>query len=108
MIDLNSAKSGEKFITRSGEVVTFVEHYHINHHKVLQNQKGEEYLVTQYGHALNLKNDVIKKVTKDGDEECNNAICNCYDVNTVDSDDFDDCEETTTEVNHYTSEQMEN
>lgn len=60
-MDLNNAKNGEKFVTRSGEIVTFVEHYHINNHKVVQNQKGETYLVTQFGHALHLKNDLIKK-----------------------------------------------
>jgi hypothetical protein len=60
-MDLNSAKSGEKFVTRSGEIVTFVKHHHINNHKVIQNQKGETYLVTQFGSAMHLRNDLIKK-----------------------------------------------
>lgn len=59
-MDLNYAKKGDKFLTKSGEVVTFVKEHHINNHKVIKNSKGEEYLVTQYGAAMYSRNDIIK------------------------------------------------
>lgn len=58
---LNNAKKGDKFITRSGKIVTFVEDHHINNHKVIMDSKGETYLVTQYGIAMHLRNDLIQK-----------------------------------------------
>lgn len=59
MMNLNNAVSGKKFITRRGETVYFVKHHHINNHKVIQKENGEEYLVTQDGIALNSQNDIV-------------------------------------------------
>lgn len=60
-MELINAVRGQKFITRSGETVYFVRHHHINSHKVIKKENGEEYLVTQYGIALNLQNDIIRE-----------------------------------------------
>lgn len=66
-----------------------------------------EELVPPVGNADTYHGEVLRISSRLYYDYYNNGLCNCYDVNTVDSDDFDDCEETTTEVNHYTSEQME-
>lgn len=59
MMNLNDAIKGQKFISRSGETVYFVKHHHINNHKVIKKENGEEYLVTQDGIALNSQNDIV-------------------------------------------------
>lgn len=64
-------------------------------------------LVPPEGNADTYHGEVLRICSRLYYDYYNNGLCNCYDVNTDYSDDDEDYEETTTEVNRYTSEQME-
>ena len=57
-----NVKRGDRFVTRSHEIVTFIEHYHVNNHKLIERSNGDQYLVTQFGIAMHFDNDVMYKL----------------------------------------------